>query len=68
MVRKSFASVLLVVVLSGSSAFAAGDPSRVTPRVREREPGQPFLTKIIRVVKDLRGVLSNSFLLGDPRP
>jgi hypothetical protein len=68
MVRRSFASVLLVVVLSGSSAFAAGDSSRGTTRLRERDPAQPFLTKIIRVVKDLRRVVSNSFLLGDPRP
>jgi hypothetical protein len=68
MLRKSFGFVLLVVVLSGTSAFAAANQDGRAERLRGRDREQPFIGKVIRFVKGLRGVVSNSFLLGDPRP
>ena len=70
MVRKSCASALLVVVLSGSSAFAS-ENARAGARVqaRERDRDQPsVIVKVIRLVKDIRGLVSNSHLAGDPIP
>ena len=68
MLRKSFGFALLVVVLSSSSAFAAADQDGRAERLRGRERDQPFIGKVIRFVKGIRGVVSNSYLFGDPRP
>lgn len=63
--RKSFASVLLVLVLSSSSAFAAVNEDGRAERLRGRERDQPFIAKVVRFVKR---VVGNSYLIGDPRP
>ncbi|HEU4889298.1 MAG TPA: hypothetical protein VFV49_15540 [Thermoanaerobaculia bacterium] len=68
MLRKSFGLALLVVVLSSSSAFAAANQEGRAERLRGRDTERPFIVKVIRFVKGIRGVVSNSYLLGDPRP
>jgi hypothetical protein len=68
MLRKSFGLALLVVVLSSTSAFAAANEEGRAERLRARDRDQPFIVKVIRFVKGVRGIVSNSALLGDPRP
>jgi len=64
--RKSFASVLLVLFLSSSSAFAAVNREEGrAERLRDRERDQPFMAKVVRVIKR---VVGQSYLIGDPRP
>ena len=68
MLRKSFGFALLVVVLSSTSAFAAANQDGRAERLRVRDREQPVIGKVIRFVKGIRGIVSNSLLLGDPRP
>jgi hypothetical protein len=60
--------VLLVLVLSSSSAFAAANEEGRAERLRGRDRDQSVIAKVVRFVKGIRGVVSSSFLLGDPRP
>ena len=68
MLRKSFGLALLIVVLSSTSAFAAANEEGRAERLRGRDPEHPFIVKVIRFVKGIRGIVGNNFLLGDPRP
>jgi hypothetical protein len=65
--RKLLACVFFVVLFS-HSALAAED-TRPGPRVRDRERDRvPVIVKVIRFVKGIRGIGSESHLAGDPIP